>query len=39
LLSVPGMYFFMLASFMLLLFLFSGGVANLATQMVETLFM
>jgi NADH-quinone oxidoreductase subunit N len=37
--SAPGGYFFMLASFMLLLFLLSGGVANLARKTVETLLM
>jgi NADH-quinone oxidoreductase subunit N len=36
--SIPGAYFFMLASFMLLLFLFSGGVAYLAQKTVESLF-
>jgi NADH-quinone oxidoreductase subunit N len=36
--SVPGAYFFMLSLFMLLLFLFSGGIANLAQKTVETLF-
>ncbi len=36
--SVPGAYFFMLASFMLLMFLFSGGVAIMAQKIVEGLF-
>jgi NADH-quinone oxidoreductase subunit N len=37
--SVSGAYFFMLASFMVILFLFSGGVAKLAEQAVQSLFM
>jgi NADH-quinone oxidoreductase subunit N len=39
LLSVPGAYFLMLASFMLMLFLFSGGVATMAEKAVASLFL